>query len=80
MFYCSCLRRSVIGFIVSHVVYNLPSVAAASVTLLLVLLSLLLGAVLAASSRMDQFLVEVVVVVFVEIGVGHDDKPLGDFG
>lgn len=71
MFYRRCLRYSVVGFVISHVIDDLPGMAAAIG--LLVLFGLLLGAILATSSGMDQLIVEVVVVVLVKVSVRHDE-------
>lgn len=70
MFYRRCLRHSVVSFIISHVIDYLSSMTA--IIGLFVLLGLHLGPILPASSWMDELVVEVVVVVLVEISVGHD--------
>jgi len=75
MFDCSSHRRSVVGFVVPHIVYDLTSVASI-LSLLFILFCLLLGAVLPASSGVYQLVVEVVVVVFVEVCVRHGEDYL----
>ncbi len=70
MFYRGGLRRPVIGLVVLHVIDYFSRVSVAVVQVF-VLLRLDLGPVLPAAARMDDFLVEVVVVVLIEVSVGH---------
>lgn len=73
MFDSSSFSCSIVGFIIFHVIDDLPGVSI-RVIVMFVLLSLLLGAVLSASSGTDQLVVEVVVVVFIEISIRHGES------
>lgn len=75
MLYTRGLVRSVVGDVVLHVIYNFPGVSLR--LMMLVLLRLDLSPVLAASPRVHQLLIEVVVVVLVEVSVGHGECDTG---
>ena len=61
---------SVIRFIIFHIANDFPSVS--FFVDVFVLLGLLFRSVLAWTTRMCHFLIEIVVVVFIEISVRHD--------